>query len=118
MTLSRTGVTLAVIPAAVMLFLFWSLAIHMYAVLGGWPRSIGEGGFPPTLVLHADLAIGLFLLLVRIGMFAVPVAALVCTAVPALRRFIPYVGVYLTACLLAVGVMLLAPRPFLRWWLD
>lgn len=40
-----------------MVLLFYALAIHMYLALGGWPESIGERGFPPALVLHAEVAI-------------------------------------------------------------
>jgi hypothetical protein len=47
---SRSGVIVATAPAFVMLLLFYSLAIHMYLALGGWPESIGERGFPATLI--------------------------------------------------------------------
>jgi hypothetical protein len=43
-----TGVTL--LPTLVMLGLFYSLAVHMHQSLDGWPRSIGEDGFPASLL--------------------------------------------------------------------
>jgi hypothetical protein len=74
MTLSRRSAIVAIAPPLAMLIIFYSLAAHMFFALGGWPRSIGEAGFPPTLILHADVAMRFFVTLARIGIFLVPVA--------------------------------------------
>ena len=52
----RRAVVIAVLPGLVALGLFYSLAIHMYESLGAWPVSIGEAGFPLSLIIHAAIA--------------------------------------------------------------
>ena len=39
-----------------MLTLFYSLAIHMYFRLGGWPKSIGDDGYGAGIAA-ADIAV-------------------------------------------------------------
>ena len=65
-----------------MLGLFYSLALHMYRTLGGWPTSIGEHGFPASLITHANLTMYFFIALVWFGMFVLPFAILVACYVP------------------------------------
>ena len=43
---SRKGIIISLLPSIIMLAFFYSLAIHMHSALGGWPKSIGERGFP------------------------------------------------------------------------
>jgi hypothetical protein len=109
---------LSVLPALVMLVLFYSLALHMYQTLGGWPTSIGERGFPPHLVLHATTTMYVFVVLICITVFLLPVALLVCAVVRRLRYLLPYFGVYALGCIVCVGLMQLAPTQFLYWWRD
>ncbi len=117
-TLSRRGAMLATAAAVVMLALFYSLAVHMYLALGEWPQSIGEHGFPPALVSHGYLATRFFSALAVIGISLVPVASILGVAIRPARRLMPYLGVYVTACAIALGIMQLAPARFLYWWWD
>src|ERR1051326_8008973 len=66
---SRIGFTIAVLPALLMLALFYSLAIHMHQSLGAWPTSIGERGFPAPLVTHSAVTANLFVVLL-LSLFA------------------------------------------------
>jgi hypothetical protein len=100
-----------------MLVLFYSLAVHMYRSLGAWP-SIGEEGFPRLLVVHADIAVNFFIILLLFTLFAVPVAIFVCAFVRRWRHLILYLGLYAALFFLGWGLMQLAPKPFLNWWWD
>jgi hypothetical protein len=115
---SRMGVVIAVLPAFLMLTLFFSLAIHMHHRLGGWPSSIGEGGFPARLVAHAHAAMNFFSALCLVSIFVWPVAFLLCLFVRGWRGVLFYLGVYALCCCLCFGAMLLAPSQFLNWWWD
>ena len=115
---SRNGFIAAVLPALLMLSLFYSLALHMHQSLGAWPTSIGERGFPAPLVTHGSIAVNYFGVLVLVSIFAWPVAFLVCSLVRRWRVCLYYLGVYALACLLCFGAMLLAPSQFLNWWWD
>lgn len=98
--------------------LYYSLAVHMFWSLGGWPKSIGQHGFPRALSAHADLAGGTFAVSVFCAVFFLPVAFLVCAVVPRLQPGLRYLGIYALACVAAIGAMAAAPEPFLDWWLD
>ena len=114
----RPITALTVLPALAMLGLFYSLAVHMYRSLGGWPATIGDHGFPASLVTHASLTAGAFSALVLTGLVAWPLACLSCALVRRWRGAIFYLGVYAIACSICFGAMLLAPSPFLNWWWD
>src|SRR6266581_5662282 len=73
---SRVAVGAAVLPALLMLALFYSLAIHMRQSLGAWPASIGEHGFPARLITHGFIATNYFSVLLQASIFAWPVAFL------------------------------------------
>lgn len=115
---SRIAVAAAVLPALVMIALFYSLAIHMHQVLGAWPASIGERGFTASLMTHASIATNVFIILTLVNMFAWPVAVLLCLLIRRLRVCVYYLCVYAFACLVCFGAMLLAPSQFLNWWWD
>jgi hypothetical protein len=115
---SPLAAAVAVLPAFLMLLLFYSLAGHMRQTLGAWPSSIGERGFPALLLAHSRAAEDWFIVLVWISMFAWPAAFLVCVLVRRWRTCVYYLGLYALACLVAFGAMLLAPAPFLEWWMD
>jgi hypothetical protein len=101
-----------------MLGLFYSLAFHMYRSLGGWPSSIGERGFPGPLVVHAHVAMYSFMVPMWFGMFVWPVAIFGCLFRRSWYRFVPYLALYALFFVLCLGLMDLAPEPFLYWWWD
>jgi hypothetical protein len=118
MSTSRTGVTLAALPGVVMLALFYSLAIHMHHTLGGWPRSIGERGFPPALVTHSAVAVNVFRVLC-LSLLVSPVPILACLLVERWRCFAVYFAVDVGAVLVCFALtQFAAPAPFLYWWRD
>lgn len=117
----KTVTTLTVfscLPALIVLALFYSLSGHMHATLGGWPSSIGEHGFPASLVLHAHIATFAFSTLLLISLFLWPPAFALCIAVRRWRAAARYLAVYAVACLAGFGAILLAPGQFLYWWWD
>lgn len=115
---SRSGIVAAVLPSFILLALFYSLAIHMYWSLGSWPTSIGEQGFPASLILHANLALYFFTALLWLGMFVLPVAIVVCLLRARWRRYVHFLALYALSFGICWGVMQLAPAQFLDWWWD
>src|SRR6266700_2163231 len=115
---SRIAVSVAVLPALLMLALFYSLAIHMHQSLGAWPTAIGERGFPPGLITHGSIAANYFTILLLVSISAWPVAFLLCVLIRRWRVSVYYLGVYALTCLVCFGAMLLAPSKFLVWWWD
>ena len=101
-----------------MLCLFYSLAIHMHRRLDGWPRTIGDQGFPEALVVHADFAQLAFGSLLLGCLFVLPLAVVLCLCVPRMRGGLYYLGIYALVGLASFGATLLAPEPFLNWWWD
>lgn len=114
---TNTAFCFAVTPAVVMVLLFYSLAFHMFLSLGAWPTSIGEKGFPPSLVTHAKFAQVFFLILLLSG-FAWPFLFLVCAAVTRLRYLLKYLAAFAISCVVCAIAMSLAPSQFLYWWWD
>lgn len=112
-----TVLTTMVLPL-VALLLYYSLAIHMHQSLGGWPDQIGMDGFSDNLSIHADVAYFAFGSILLACLFALPVAALLCAAVPQLRVGLPYLAVYAISCAVAFTATQLAPDAFLYWWWD
>ena len=118
MSSPRTGLMVAALPGVAMLALFYSLAIHMYHALGGWPTSIGERGFPPALVIHSSVTVYAFVVLI-LSLVVSPVPILACLLVERWRRFAVYFAVYAAAILLCfVLTQVAAPAQFLYWWRD
>jgi hypothetical protein len=118
MKISHRAVLLAATPNLLMLILFYSLAIHMYLSLGGWPTSIGERGFPAPLVAHGYITMYFFIGLIWFGIFIWPVAITICSIIRNCRRAVPYLALYAILFLGCWGLMQLAPEPFLYWWRD
>src|SRR5438132_9435101 len=103
--LSATGAVIAILPSLIMLGLFYSLAIHMHRALQGWPASIGERGFPPPLLFHANVATGYCQCWILATVFGVPLVSVLCALVRPWRSLLPYVGLhvfgFIISCLLA-----------------
>ncbi|WP_146414749.1 hypothetical protein [Crateriforma conspicua] len=105
------------LPAIIMLALFYSLGIHMFQCLGGWPNSIGDAGFPKPLAVHAWLAQALFAVL-ALSAFFWPVLFLACTTRRKWQPLIRYLVVYAASLLIGYLLMSLAPTAFWDWWWD
>ena len=118
MHLSKRFLVFTALLGLSMAALFYSLALHMYCRLGGWPSSIGDGGFPSLLVAHGHIAFDFFYLIFMTTVFVWPGAFLACLAVPRWRVAALYLGSYALASLLCYGLLLLAPPKFLNWWWD
>src|SRR5438034_6739651 len=118
MKVSRTGILISALPSFLMVMLFYSLAIHMYYRLRGWPASIGNAGFPPSLVMHGEFTWKFFSFLFFVSAFILPAPLLLCLIVPRLRRFVVYFVFYALSYGVCWGLILLAPKPFLNWWAD
>jgi len=101
-----------------MLALFYSLAIHMYYVLGGWPAGIGDRGFPAALVAHSTVTTTVVVVLI-LGLCVSPIPILACLLVERWRSFAIYFAVFAGAVLLCFAItQLAAPTQFLYWWRD
>lgn len=116
--LSWRGIVASVMPGVIMVVGFYALAAHMHAALGGWPKCIGEAGFPPALVKHANWTFGYFAAMILAVIIAWPVALGICFAVPRLRRFIAHLSLFAGSFAICFGLILLAPSQFLYWWWD
>ena len=118
MRVLRKGVVVPALPSLLMLGLFYSLAVHMYGGLGGWPTAFGRAGWPALLVAHEYITVYFFSSLIWFGIFIWPVAMLLSLLVPRWRRIAPYFALYALLFLMCWGLMQLAPGPFLDWWID
>jgi len=118
MKVSRKGIVLCALPNAVMLILFYSLAIHMYWSLGTWPTSIGVRGFPFPLIAHGFVTMLFSIALVYFGMFIWPLVTLISWISRDCRGAVPYLVLYALLFFGCWGLMQLAPEPFLYWWRD
>jgi hypothetical protein len=118
MKVSRTGLVASALPSLLMLGLFYSLALHMRQSLGAWPSSIGDRGFPASLVVHETVTVYFCIAFVVISVFVVPIAILVCLFVPRWRRLVPYFALYALLFGICWELMHLAPEQFLYWWRD
>jgi len=106
------------LPSMLSLGLFYSLALHMHHSLGNWPTSIGERGFPPVLVTHANITVDFFVVLLLSSVFVVPTVMLVCAVTPRWRQLLPYLTLYVALFFGCWGLMQCAPEAFLNWWRD
>ena len=116
---STKAAVVAVTPGILCLLLFYSLALHMYMSLGGWPKyGIGNEGFGPILVSHADLVLEVIGVTLLLSVYLWPVALFLSSLIPISRKYIPYVLLYAVTLVVCVGIALLAPDPFIYWWKD
>lgn len=111
-------ILLAIAPNLLMLFLFYSLALHMYLEMGGWPQSIGNSGFSMALNTHADITQYIFGVIILVNMFLFPLMVMACAIVGKLKGALYYLGTYGVSCAIGIGVILLGPSQFLYWWWD
>lgn len=115
---SKRGMLISAAPGLMAFLLFYSLAIHTHRSLGGWPEGIGESGFPPALLLHANIATTFFWVSMMVSLYALPVVVPVCLLVARWRSLVPCFGVYVCVYVFSIMLMRLAPGPFIYWWMD
>ena len=115
---SRIALAVAVLPALLMLLLFYSLAIHLHHHLGAWPAFIGDRDFPRSLVTHERIAESYFMILMLFSIFVWPIAYILCAVIRRWRICLYYLGAYALSFLLCFGATLIAPSQFWDWWLD
>lgn len=118
MRFTRAGSRAALIPPAVMLLLFVSLAGHMQMALGHFPSVIGMGGFPAALENHAVIAGVYFACVLLFFLLVWPLLIVVCGLLRPLRKAAGYLAIYGLGQMLVLGLMLLAPSAYLNWWMD
>lgn len=116
-------------PGLLNLALFYSLAIHMYQSLGGWPETIGNEGFPAALDLHDAISSTYFGCLF-LFIWALPLLSILFAKIESLKCWLaPLVAAGVSAVLsivLTAGLPFLvmplhlhiAPAEFIYWWWD
>jgi hypothetical protein len=111
--------TLASLPAVMMLVLYYSLALHMYVSLAGWPTSIGAAGFHGPLYLHAAATVYFAMGAVILSVTVLPATALVLAVIGRCRHAVPFIMLACLLCILAfIATQFAAPKGFLYWWHD
>lgn len=115
---SKAVIWLATLPAMVTLVLFYSLALHMYVSLGGWPEVLGERGFSRALTAHANTAFMMFTAMFFTGIFVWPFVFPICVLVKPLRPFSYYLAAFQASNVICLVLMQLGPSKFVWWWWD
>ena len=108
---------LMTMPALAVVALITSLAIHMYMSLGGWPKTIGTGGFSRSLEIHADLAMFGFTILLLSNLLAwAMLLGFGCTRRS--QQWIYHLGIFTMSSCICIGLLPFAPDQFVSWWWD
>ena len=114
----KTSIAISLVPWFLALGLYYSLAIHMYQSLGGWPERIGTEGFSPALLIH-DKIHGFYIgYLLFFTIFVVPVIFLVCLFVPRWQSLVIYPSWQILGMLIFFLQMFFAPDGYTNWWWD
>ena len=116
--LSPRLVACSMIPAVVLVGAFYTLAIHMYLSLGGWPGNIGNAGFSSALNLHVKIAQYCFWMPALALFVTWPIAVVVFAVARRWQAGIHYLGIVAIAWALGFGLTELGPDGFLYWWWD
>ena len=116
--LSPRLVVFSMIPAIVLVGTFYTLAIHMYLSLGGWPGNIGNAGFSLALNLHVEIAQNCFWLPSLVLFVTWPIAVVVFAVVRRWQAGIHYLGIVAISWTLGFGLTQIGPDGFLDWWWD
>jgi len=106
---------IAVMPWSLALGLFWSLAIHLYGSLGGWPEMRGTRGFSSALLLHANIQYNYLMFLSLLTLFVCPVMFLLCLLIKRLKKLVIYPSMQILGGLLFLLQMLFAPDGYTDW---
>jgi hypothetical protein len=118
MRISGRSLSIVGVPSVLTVVSFYALALHMYAALGGWPKQIGEFGFPPALLVHSHLTLNYFGVVLFTTLFLCPIAVLLCSLVPRWRVTVPYLLTHFGFFIAAMILMHIAPSKFIDWWWD
>lgn len=116
--LSPRLVALSMIPAIVLVGSFYTLAIHMYLSLGGWPANIGTAGFSSALDFHVEIAQHCFWFPALVLFVTWPIAVVVFAVVRRWQAGVHYLGIVAIAWAIGFGLTQLGPDGFLNWWWD
>jgi magnesium-transporting ATPase (P-type) len=116
--MKKRSIAFGTTPSLLILVLFYTLAIHMYFSLGGWPESIGTRGFPETLKIHSSIATTFFYILFMITLFISPIIIFICGFIEKWRKYIPFWLANAVAFGVSCLVIQSAPSGFLYWWWD
>jgi len=106
---------IAVMPWSLALGLFWSLAIHLYGSLGGWPEMSGTRDFSSALLLHANIQYNYLMFLSLLTLFVCPVMFLLCLLIKRLKKLVIYPSMQILGGLLFLLQMLFAPDGYTDW---
>ena len=108
----------SIAPSLLLLGLFYTLAWHVHRSLGVWPASIDERGFSPGLSIHVRMTGIYWGAMMLLTLFVWPVAFSVCGLYRPWRRWTTYLIIHILSFVLCTLLMLMAPAPFLDWWID
>lgn len=114
----KPRIVISILPYLLALLLFYSLAVHMHQILGGWPESIGTNGFPAALLIHEKILSAYITCLLLFTVFVVPVIILASLLITRWRYLVFYFVVHLVSLPVCYGLMQLAPKGYLYWWWD
>ena len=108
----------ACVPYAFAIILFYSVAVHMYYTLEGWPTSIGTRGFPEPLLIHVNIQGWYLSILGFFTVFVSPVIILICFIVPKLRHLSIYFLFQIIGLVIFLAQMFFAPNAYVNWFWD
>src|ERR1043165_9676842 len=91
-TFSRIGIFLAALPSAITLLLFYSLVLHVYLSLGGWPTKAMES-LPEGLATHANITYAFFDYLC-LSLLILPLPIIICLAAKRWRGLLAYIATH------------------------
>ena len=118
LTRGKSTMLCLLVPGAINLVLFYSLAVHMHESLGKFPEVIGDRGFPPNLKLHGDWALGYFGYLFFFSLFIWPLLVLLSAKIKGIQSFAGQVSAVGISFWVSFVLTFLAPKDFIYWWWD
>ena len=110
--------SLACLPYTIAIMLFYSVAIHIYNALGGWPESIGTRGFPETLLFHINIQNVYLSYLLGFTVFIIPIIIIICSFVKKWRFLIKYLSIQIIGLIIFFLQMFFAPDEYVYWFWD
>ena len=114
----KSAYSLACLPYTLAVILFYTVAIHMYNALGGWPESNGTRGFPETLLFHINIQSVYLSYLLGFTVFLIPIIILICFFVERWRFLIKYLSIQIIGLIVFFIQIFLAPHEHGYWFWD